>query len=93
MDTSLSLVGEQIGVHFFQPTLQLPMMIFLSNLGLAPEEVTDIAKEVLVGSVRISVTIDKDILMSFCTLVPTAENNWDFGLAIKPRSSFSCLTQ
>lgn len=61
----------------------LTAMLFAAPV-LAQEEAKDITKEVLVGPGSISVSTDKDILMSFGALVriiPTAESNWDFGMS------------
>jgi hypothetical protein len=51
---------------------------------MAQEEATDITKDVLTGPGNVSITTEKDILMSFgaqARIIPTSETNWDFGMS------------
>jgi hypothetical protein len=56
----------------------------LATQGMAQEEATDITKDVLTGPGNVSITTEKDILMSFgaqARIIPTSETNWDFGMS------------
>lgn len=57
--------------------------VFIS-LGMAAEQVKDITEDVLAGPGSISISTNKDIMMSFGALIriiPTSETDWDFGMA------------
>ncbi|CAN2045865.1 Alginate export [Candidatus Magnetomoraceae bacterium gMMP-1] len=60
------------------------MVLLVFSNSIHATEVKDITKEVLTGPGSVSISTDKDIMMSFgatVRFIPTLENDWDFGLS------------